>query len=116
MESILNFIKEALEGKKMSASWIVTLGVAIGGVVWAGTLALQEYESVKAKLAHLEENSHSPYTYNDEATKNEIKALQGNLADATIKIKALEVQFTNLEKNQERTDRTVNSNANPLSL
>ena len=116
MESILNFIKEALEGKKMSASWIVTLGVAIGGVVWAGTLALQEYEAVKSKLADLEANSHAPYTYNDEATKNEIKALQGNLADATIKIKALEVQFTNLEKNQERTDRTVNSNANPLSL
>ena len=33
MEAIINFIKEALAGKKMSAEWIVTLAVAIAGVI-----------------------------------------------------------------------------------
>jgi len=116
MEAIINFIKEALEGKKMSASWIVTLGIAIGGLVWAGTLALQVYETTLKDIDNLKANSHSPYTYNDVAVKNDIQVLQNNLANAVIQIKALEVQVNNLEKNQERTDRTVNSNVNPLSL
>ena len=44
MEAIISFIKEALEGKKMSASWIVTIAIAIGGLVFSGMLGLQKYK------------------------------------------------------------------------
>jgi len=71
MESILNFIKEALKGKKMSASWIVTLAVAIGGLAWVGAFAYQEYETIKLKIAYLEKKAHTKTVltphYNDSA-------------------------------------------------
>ena len=41
MEAILNFIKEALAGKKMSAQWIVTIAVAVAGLAWSATLIWQ---------------------------------------------------------------------------
>jgi len=59
MEAILNFIKEALKGKKMSASWIVTLAVAIGGLAWVGAFAYQEYETIKLKITYLEKKAHT---------------------------------------------------------
>lgn len=112
MEAIINFIKEALAGKKMSAEWIVTLGVAIGGIVWAGTLAMQMYDTTMTTITELEELSHPkvlviPY---DDIW---IRELSDNNMNRII---ALEVEVKNLEKNQDRTDRTVNSNSNPLSL
>jgi hypothetical protein len=112
MEAIINFIKEALAGKKMSAEWIVTLGVAIGGIVWAGTLAMQMYDTTMTTITELKELSHPevlviPY---DDIW---IRELSENNMNRVI---ALEVEVKNLEKNQDRTDRTVNSNSNPLSL
>jgi len=71
MEAILNFIKEALKGKKMSASWIVTLAVAIGGLAWVGAFAYQEYETIQLKITYLEKKAHTKTTatphYNDSA-------------------------------------------------
>jgi uncharacterized protein YfcZ (UPF0381/DUF406 family) len=81
MEAIINFIKEALKGKKMSASWIVTLAVAIGGLAWVGAFAYQEYETIKLKIAYLEKKAHTKTTttphYNDSALSARVVANAG---------------------------------------
>jgi len=110
MEAILNFIKESLAGKKMDAKWIVTLGVAIGGVVWAGTLALQVYDTTMADIKSLKANSHTKVSSYDDAW---IRKLSDNNMNRII---ALEVEVKNLEKNLDKTDRAISSNGNPLSL
>ena len=67
MEAILNFIKEALKGKKMSAQWIVTIAVALAGLTWSATLVWQEYQGMQGKIAELQKVSHKDRPDYDDA-------------------------------------------------
>jgi FtsZ-interacting cell division protein ZipA len=114
MEAIINFIKEALEGKKMSASWIVTIAIAIGGLVFSGMLALQKYEAVMVDIEELKKASHEKtpiynYTFDDTALEAITRVNSGAIISLSEKIKAL-------RKDQDRVDTKVNSTGNPLSL
>ena len=114
MEAIINFIKEALEGKKMSASWIVTIAIAIGGLVFSGMLALQKYEGMVADIESLKASSHErtpayTYTFDDTALEAITRVNSGAIISLSEKIKAL-------RKDQDRVDTKVNSTGNPLSL
>jgi len=114
MEAIINFIKEALEGKKMSASWIVTISIAIGALVFSGMLALQKYETVLTDIDLLKVESHEKtplynYTYDDTALEAITRVNSGAII-------SLSEQVKSLGKDQERVDRKVNSTGNPLSL
>jgi len=114
MEAIISFIKEALEGKKMSASWIVTIAIAIGGLVFSGMLALQKYETVLADIQSLKDSAHEKtpiynYTYDDTALEAITRVNSGAIISLSEKLKAL-------RKDQDRVDTKVNSSGNPLSL
>ena len=138
MEAILNFIKEALAGKKMSASWIVTIAIAIAGISWTGTLAWQEYNKLIKDVAHLQSTAHaetppyddSPLSARVTANSDGIIKLQArpNLANSVKinsesivgmkeRIKSLESQIIILMKDIEKTEIKIdNKNVNPLSL
>ena len=114
MEAIINFIKEALEGKKMSASWIVTIAIAIGGLVFSGMLALQKYEGMTSDIEELKGLSHiatpiNTYTFDDTALEAITRVNSGAIISLSEKLKAL-------RKDQDRVDTKVNSTGNPLSL
>jgi len=114
MEAIINFIKEALEGKKMSASWIVTIAIAIGGLVFSGMLALQKYEGMTGDIEELKGLSHiatpiNTYTFDDTALEAITRVNSGAIISLSEKLKAL-------RKDQDRVDTKVNSTGNPLSL
>jgi len=114
MEAIISFIKEALEGKKMSASWIVTIAIAIGGLVFSGMLALQKYEGMTSDIEELKGLSHiatpiNTYTFDDTALEAITRVNSGAIISLSEKLKAL-------RKDQDRVDTKVNSTGNPLSL
>jgi len=114
MEAIISFIKEALEGKKMSASWIVTIAIAIGGLVFSGMLGLQKYEGMLSDIEDLKVSSHEKtpdytYTYDDTALEAITRVNSGAIISLSEKLKAL-------RKDQDRVDTKVNSTGNPLSL
>jgi len=114
MEAIISFIKEALEGKKMSASWIVTIAIAIGGLVFSGMLGLQKYEGMLSDIEDLKVTSHEKtpaytYVYDDTALEAITRVNSGAIISLSEKLKAL-------RKDQDRVDTKVNSTGNPLSL
>jgi len=95
MEAIINFIKEALAGKKMSATWIVTLGIAIGGLVWAGSYAYQEYDTAMKDIKKLKAVSHSAEPkYDDEWIRTLSIDTTAKLAELLAEV---ENQQTNLQ-------------------
>ena len=106
MEAILNFIKEALAGKKMSAEWIVTLAVAIAGIVWAATLTVQEYEGIKVDIETLKTQAHEAVEAYDDAPIN------ARVTENSGAIIRLQERVNGLDKG---LDRSLN-NKNPLSL
>jgi hypothetical protein len=117
MEAIINFIKEALAGKKLSAEWIVTLGIAIGGLVWAVTLALQMYDTTMADIAKLKSNSHAVVaTYDDADAIHKINKNKDNIANLKSDISSLEVKIDILMRDVDRNRSAVTGNGNPLSL
>jgi len=67
MEAILNFIKEALAGKKMSAQWIVTIVVAVSGLIWAGMVVYQEYLNMLDDVAEVKTLAHEKTPEYDDA-------------------------------------------------
>lgn len=114
MEAIINFIKEALSGKKLSATWIVTLGIAIGGLVWAGSFAYQEYESTMADIKKLKSLSHEKTeVYNDSAIRAKGNANAEKLAELISSIEALkgsvDVSVSNLEDKIKNGDTALES-------
>ncbi len=114
MEAIINFIKEALSGKKLSATWIVTLSIAIGGLVWAGSFAYQEYESTMADIKKLKSLSHvQTEAYNDSAIRAKGNANAEKLAELISSIEALkgsiDVSVSNLEDKIKNGDTALES-------
>jgi methyl-accepting chemotaxis protein len=117
METILNFIKETLAGKKMDAKWIVTLGIAIGGIVWAGTLALQIYDTTMADIKALKSSSHTKVSSYDESDViHKISKNKDNVATLTLDINSLKVKIDILMRDVDRNRDAVTGNGNPLSL
>ena len=138
MEAILNFIKEALAGKKMSAQWIVTIAVAVAGIAWSGTLLWQEYQGMQGAIAGLQSQAHDKTPEYDDAplsarvTANSdaiIKLQERPRLDGDVKnnsqvivgmkeqINALESKISNLMRDIEKAeDKFDNRNANPLAM
>jgi len=138
MEAILNFIKEALAGKKMSAQWIVTIAIAVAGIAWSGTLLWQEYQGMQGSISALESQAHDKTPEYDDAPLNArvtansdaiIKLQERPRLDADVKnnsqvivgikeqINAIDSKISRLEKDIEKTESKVdNKNVNPLSL
>jgi len=138
MEAILNFIKEALAGKKMSAQWIVTIAVAVAGIAWSGTLIWQEYQGMQSSISALQSQAHDKTPEYDDAPLNArvtansdaiIKLQERPRLDADVKnnsqvivgikeqINAIDSKISRLEKDIEKTESKVdNKNVNPLSL
>ena len=138
MEAILNFIKEALKGKKMSAQWIVTIAVALAGLTWSATLVWQEYQGMQGKIEKLQKVSHkdrpdyddAPLSGRVTANSDAIIKLQGrpiltdkvdNNAKTIVgmveQIKSLESKIMQIKKDIEKAeDKIDNKNVNPLSL
>jgi hypothetical protein len=128
MSEIINFIKEALAGKKMDAKWIVTIAVVIGGLIYGGMVLLQEYETLKKDVVSLKGSQHSSYSYDDkwiralsENNMNNIIRLQTkqNTLDFSAIIKKVErlgTEVKNLTKDVDRNRDAVTSTGNPLSM
>ena len=138
MEAILNFIKEALAGKKMSAQWIVTIAVAVAGIAWSGTLIWQEYQGMQGSISELQSQAHDKTPEYDDAPLNArvtansdaiIKLQERPRLDADVKnnsqvivgikeqINAIDSKISRLEKDIEKTESKVdNKDVNPLSL
>jgi len=138
MEAILNFIKEALAGKKMSAQWIVTIAVAVAGIAWSGTLLWQEYQGMQGSISALQSQAHDKTPEYDDApisgrvTANSdaiIKLQERPRLDGDVKnnsqvivgmkeqINALESKISNLMRDIEKAeDKFDNRNANPLAM
>lgn len=126
MEAIINFIKEALAGKKMSAEWIVTLAVAIAGVVWGGTLAYQKYEGMVAQLDAVTAQAHEQTVpYDDSELRLKIQllndgALQSLERDTKFALQVdlvkLQERVNAIEKQADNTAKQVNGSGNPLAL
>jgi len=130
MDALINFIKEALAGKKMSAEWIVTLAIAIAGIAWGGTLAYQKYEGMQSAIAELQGSAHEKTEAYDDApmsarvTTNSaaiiaaterLKAVEAGLEKLSTvreKLERIEAEVKNLDRNVER----ATSNGNPLAL
>lgn len=97
MNDIIEFIKEALAGKKMDAKWIVTIAIAVAGIAWSGTLLWQEYQGMQSRLTELEEVSHDKTPEYDDAwartltedNMNRIIALETIIADQKSEIERL---------------------------
>lgn len=97
MNDIIEFIKEALAGKKMDAKWIVTIAVAVAGLAWSGTLLWQEYQGMQSRLADLESISHEKTPEYDDVTlraiaddnMNRVIALETIVADQKAEIDRL---------------------------
>jgi len=118
MEAIINFIKEALEGKKMSAQWIVTIAIAVAGIAWSGTLVWQEYNTMLSNVSELQGQAHEKTEAYDDAPLN---ARVTTNSEAIIgmgeRIKSLESNISRLEKDIDKAENKFdNRNVNPLSL
>ena len=138
MEAILNFIKEALAGKKMSAQWIVTIAVAVAGIAWSGTLLWQEYQGMQGSISALQSQAHDKTPEYDDApisgrvTANSdaiIKLQERPRLDGDVKnnsqvivgmkeqINALDSKISNLMRDIEKAeDKIDNRNSNPLAM
>ena len=138
MEAILNFIKEALAGKKMSAQWIVTIVVAVSGLIWAGMVVYQEYLNMLDDVAEVKTLAHEKTPEYDDAplsarvTANSdaiIKLQQRPRLDEDVKnnsqvivgmkeqINALDSKISNLMRDIEKAeDKIDNRNSNPLAM
>lgn len=138
MEAIINFIKEALAGKKMSAQWIVTIAIAVAGLAWSGTLIWQEYNKMIADVAELKAVSHektpdyddAPLSARVTANSDAIIKLQArpelnsdvkNNSELIVgikeQIKSLESKISSLKENIDKAENNFNNrNTNPLGL
>ena len=138
MEAILNFIKEALAGKKMSAQWIVTIVVAVSGLIWAGMVVYQEYLNMLDDVAHVKTLAHEDRPDYDDAPlsgrvgansdaiiklqerpnlTNEVKNNSESIVGIKEKLNALDNEITNLQNDIEKAeDKFDNRNKNPLAL
>jgi len=118
MEAIINFIKEALAGKKLSAEWIVTLSIAIAGLVWAGTLAYQEYNNMIDNVATLQSQAHEKTdAYDDSKLSDRVTINSEATIALTERIKSLESKILSLEKDIDKAEDNFNNrNGNPLAL
>jgi len=118
MEAILNFIKEALAGKKMSAQWIVTIAVAVAGIAWSGTLFWQEYQGMQGSISALQLQAHDKTPAYDEAPMSgRVTANANAIISIQERIKSLESNISRLEKDvMKAEDKFDNRNVNPLSL
>jgi len=118
MEAILNFIKEALAGKKMSAQWIVTIAVAVAGIAWSGTLLWQEYQGMQGSISALQSQAHDKTPAYDEAPMSgRVTANSDAIIGIKERIKSLESNISRLEKDvMKAEDKFDNRNVNPLSL
>jgi len=118
MEAILNFIKEALAGKKMSAQWIVTIAVAVAGIAWSGTLLWQEYQGMQGSIASLQEQAHNKTPAYDEAPMSgRVTANANAIISIQERIKSLESNISRLDKDiMKAEDKYDNRNSNPLAM
>jgi cell division protein FtsL len=118
MEAILNFIKEALAGKKMSAQWIVTIAVAVAGLAWSATLIWQEYNNLQGSVAELESKAHNKTpAYDDAPMSGRVTANSDAIIKIKENIKSLESNVNRLEKDIDKAeDKFNNRDVNPLSL
>lgn len=105
MDALINFIKEALAGKKMSAEWIVTLAVAIAGLAWAGTLAYQKYEGMQSDIVALKDQAHEQTPAYDDA---QVQANKGDIIRQTQKLESIEKEMQRYSKVPERLERIEN--------
>jgi len=138
MEAILNFIKEALAGKKMSAQWIVTIVVAVSGLIWAGMVIYQEYLNMLDDVAHVKTLAHEDrpdyddgpmsgrVTANSDAIiklqerpnlANQVKTNSESIVGMKEKINALDSKISNLMRDIEKAENKIdNRNSNPLAM
>ena len=118
MEAILNFIKEALAGKKMSAQWIVTIAVAVAGIAWSGTLFWQEYQGMQGSISALQSQAHDKTpAYDDAPMSGRVTANSDAIISIKEIINSLESNISRLEKDvMKEEDKFDNRNVNPLSL
>lgn len=106
MEALINFIKDWLDGKTLSASWIVTLTIALTGVGVAGYVTYQEYTNMQVNIDTLLEQAHEAVEAYDDAPIN------ARVTENSGAIIRLQERVNNLDKG---LDRSL-SNVNPLSL
>jgi len=138
MEAILNFIKEALAGKKMSAQWIVTIVVAVSGLIWAGMVVYQEYLNMLDDVAEVKTLAHKKTPEYDDApisgrvTANsdaiiklqerpnltlDVKNNTNSIVGMKEKINALDSKISNLMRDIEKAENKIdNRNSNPLAM
>ena len=138
MEAILNFIKEALAGKKMSAQWIVTIVVAVSGLIWAGMVVYQEYLNMLDDVAEVKTLAHEKTPEYDDAPMsgrvtansdaiiklqerpnltNQVKTNSESIVGMKEKINALDSKISNLMKDIEKAENKIdNRNSNPLAM
>jgi len=118
MEAILNFIKEALAGKKMSAQWIVTIAVAVAGIAWSATLVWQEYQNLQGAVSGLQEQAHEKtIAYDDAPMSARVTVNSGAIISINERLKSIDSSISRLEKDiMKAEDKFDNRNANPLSL
>ena len=138
MEAILNFIKEALAGKKMSAQWIVTIVVAVSGLIWAGMVVYQEYLNMLDDVAEVKTLAHEKTPEYDDApmsgrvTANsdaiiklqerpnltlDVKNNTNSIVGMKEKINALDSKISNLMRDIEKAENKIdNRNSNPLAM
>jgi len=118
MEAIINFIKEALEGKKMSAQWIVTIAIAVAGIAWSGTLVWQEYNAMLNNVSELQGQAHEKTeAYDDTLVSGRVTANSDAIIGIKERINSIENNMERLEKDvMKAEDKFDNRNVNPLSL
>ena len=138
MEAILNFIKEALAGKKMSAQWIVTIVVAVSGLIWAGMVVYQEYLNMLDDVAEVKTLAHEKTPEYDDAPisgrvtansdaiiklqerpnlTNQVKTNSESIVGMKEKINALDSKISNLMRDIEKAENKIdNRNSNPLAM
>jgi len=138
MEAILNFIKEALAGKKMSAQWIVTIVVAVSGFIWAGMVVYQEYLNMLDDVAEVKTLAHEKTPEYDDAPMsgrvtansdaiiklqerpnltNQVKTNSESIVGMKEKINALDSKISNLMRDIEKAENKIdNRNSNPLAM
>ena len=118
MEAILNFIKEALAGKKMSAQWIVTIAVAVAGIAWSGTLFWQEYQGMQGSISALQSQAHDQTpAYDDAPMSGRVTANSEAIISMGERLKSVESNISRLERDIDKAENKFdNRNVNPLSL
>jgi len=138
MEAILNVINEALAGKKVSAQWIVTIVVAVSGLIWAGMVIYQEYLNMLDDVAEVKTLAHEKTPEYDDAPMsgrvtansdaiiklqerpnltNQVKTNSESIVGMKEKINALDSKISNLMRDIEKAENKIdNRNSNPLAM